>query len=310
MPHLEKLPLEILQYIASLLPTGCAASLALCSHTMMLILGREYWFRLIVEKEQSWQFLRRIECNIPGFYFCHRCVKLHPVGTVPGLGRLRRDTLFGVLSIGCFSAGGHSVLGPFHRIEYTHVQLALNRHRWGFQYGIGLEELSIVEPKYRFRHGRHLTVRSGVVNNELILKIQHTFNFEGEFVGQWESQGVEFCPHDSSWDVVTNQNSIPILLRCKQLHKNHVAEVACRRCVGLRKCPGCHTDFLIEREGSEYIVTLWKNLGSGRSPTDAKWLSHVWNWGSNSASSFRPCSFELGSIREAWESQGSIGSGN
>ncbi|MCJ1358093.1 MAG: hypothetical protein MMC33_008091 [Icmadophila ericetorum] len=307
MAHLQKLPLEIFQHIASFLPTGSAASLALCSHALMLSLGRQYWFRLREEREQRRQFLRYIERNTPGFYFCHCCVKLHPLKAVPRLGRSRKATSHAALHGGCFSAGGHLALGPLHDIEYTHVQLALSRYRWGSEHGIDLGQLTLDDPKYHLRKARHLTITPRIVNSELILKVQHIFFFKDEaFDNQLENQWIEFCPHDSWWNVAKSPSSVPLLLQCKDEHKGKLAEAACLRCLGLRKCSGCHTDFLVRKNGTEYVVNLWKNLGSGQSPTDAKWLTHVRDWGSNNGASFRPCTFELGSIRAAWESQGSI----
>lgn len=75
---IEKLPSEIIQYIASFLGPDSAACLTLCSKYLQHVIGRQSWFALQTEdqKKARSSFLFMLQKDLRDWLPCYHCAKL------------------------------------------------------------------------------------------------------------------------------------------------------------------------------------------------------------------------------------------
>ncbi|KAK0517093.1 hypothetical protein JMJ35_000248 [Cladonia borealis] len=78
---LQNLPSELLQMIALHLPLADAASFALVDCRLSMLIGPPYWPRLrasAVITGHREQFLSTLARDLPSWFYCHSCSRLHP----------------------------------------------------------------------------------------------------------------------------------------------------------------------------------------------------------------------------------------
>ncbi len=296
-----ELPTEILQYIASLLPIGSAASLALCSHFLYHVIGSQYW-RALRQENQSTEkrdFLSYLERDLSSFVFCYRCIQLYHRNPIEGPRyqyRWHRERQ-------CIQEDGViTELAPSYYLKYQHVQLAMKSHRFGPTRGIPLTSLAYTYSRLRQDSWLQVVLRARIPADELLVRAQYT-------VFTWRSHPnidrVRFdirqvCPH-----LVTtcyDENLLTQLLVCRL---DHLDNPACLKCTGLKQCQYCPTEFQIEIEDfgdmdTAVLVTVWKNFGTGTTPLDLKWRAQVHS-NDNNPLICRLFDFVPGSIRSAFE---------
>lgn len=75
--QLELLPAELIHQIASWLPPNSAVSLALCSHKLRDVLGKETLLSLNAHGSEQARFLQALDRGLPETLYCFACNRLH-----------------------------------------------------------------------------------------------------------------------------------------------------------------------------------------------------------------------------------------
>ncbi|MCJ1351543.1 MAG: hypothetical protein MMC33_001527 [Icmadophila ericetorum] len=298
--HLTNLPPEVVQEIATVLPVASAACLALTSHSMAAILGTQYW--KFHSRNDKNDFLACLEQDLPQYRHCLTCAMFHPAAgrrTHKGCISLREKS---TSEEECKKADGNVDLSDGYVIQYRDVQLALNRHRYGSQHGIGLDAFAYreMEGPLIYYHER-LFIRAKIVNNELLLRIQLTTPTHIWSTHRWSNNPNAYCPH--TYENRHNPQSVKGFLPGVLSEALHINNPFSYPDSEVHRCQSCLTEYQVEHISQIVIcVTVWKNLGSGRNPNDPKWRSHVRS-ASNNSNTTKGIYFKAGSIRDAWDGQ-------
>lgn len=228
------------------------------------------------------QFLTALARDVPLWFFCHWCSNLHPRNRVgppsPAfpprrplrcLKNLLGPTLWTYLHV-------HD--GVFlYNFEFHHLQLAVERHRLGDQYGISTNSLSLLE----VRESRESDVRQGLTKlllvdawvcahpERLCLRIQNCVVYcykdlepvckQLEFI--WICHHLKLPPLVDDWFICSeNASKMPK--------------------IEVQRCIPCNMDYQPEVEdfgndGVLLVVTKWLDLGPGiglvHHPIDPAW---------------------------------------
>ena len=296
---LTKLPVELLWYMTNFLPLASVGCLALSCHTMANAIGTQCWMNLKDKREEKFQLLSQLERDTPSQHHCHHCARLHSHRTQirPAYGRAILE------ETECIQANGHFRLGLNYHITYEHVQLAMKRYRLGGSHGIGLDEFF-----YRGWSGwwtseslrdQEMDIQARIVGDELLIqKTLTTVLRPGEWIAFY-LRSLQICPHYSCAGVTTSGDYHKCLPHQVQCRVQHSEDKSCTLCGGMMQCKRCWTEWGVEKRGPILIVTVWKNLGSGRSPHDAKWRGHV-DPDRVYSLKYPKRWFSLGSIRASW----------
>ena len=307
------LPTEILQHIATFLPTTSVASFALCSRGFCRTIGSQAWRDLQdpASAAEKHHFLSILERDLPDLVHCHHCIRLHRREAYEALQRqswkvipprlkecIKRDTI-------------QYRWAPDYNLHFRWCQLVMKAYRYGPRYGIPVAALTHVHSESRERSSSQVffSARIDPVADELILRhIYRVVIPSSKDIADLRWHHVEICPHLAPSRC---GQRLKCLLVCKL---NHWKSSICHTCSGLLQCGHCVTEFLLEVEdsgdsGHIVYVTTWENLGPCRSPHDPKWWGHAYDMYRRCGSVIHTpkCDFEAGSIRQAFEQPGSIG---
>lgn len=256
-----KLPVEILQSIASTLPPAGAAAFALSSGPILFALGERY---LKVDKTQRFEFLELLERELPDYILCQECTIFHRRTALGQVGRTRDGHLHkhGELYASRPLERGHGFL-------FKDAQQIMNHHRYGFAHGPYAEDVKKFTTLESTSHGaralQHEELR--IVRDMLLLQTHTAFQFRNDNARgrEWARNfRVVFCPHISihntpytypqTWKETYPQTWREIFLKCK----------TCNTEIRFRA-------IALDSYRDEYAVTQWFNLGRCRSQPDAHW---------------------------------------
>jgi hypothetical protein len=143
-----KMPTEILLMIGEHLSPVDLACLALCSHALLQRLGTKSL--LPVSEAYRETFLTRLTQDLPQYFFCYCCFRLHLWADIGPPGRPFQPSKI----LECRYTQPEPTLGlcvwvhpsiSFYDFTFIHLQLAMRRHYYGPQYGVSLESLSFTE---------------------------------------------------------------------------------------------------------------------------------------------------------------------
>lgn len=297
---LMDLPTEILQHIASFLPTSSAAAFALCSHSLSRVLGSQYWTKLREphQKERD-EFLALVEKDLPDYILCQRCAKLHRPD--------RRGTAEICLSSKqhrpCFDADflAHLFLYYHDRLRFEHVQMAMKQHRLGLNSGLHLDYLSTLETdNWSLPYTHQKSMKARIVSNSFLVRIQDRLLIPAEEVVKTiPIYYLRLCRHLSSF---SKDDRLSKLLRCRLDHSHD--QHPCSTCNGLKQCRYCPTEFQIDhksfgKQGMVIFITRWLNFGAGLTPSDPNWKSHAFDVRGTGV--YQNHEFDEGSIQSAFE---------
>lgn len=181
-----------MQAITAYLSLPDIASLILCNHALLSILGTSSWgtLRSSPDKNDLTVFLRRLAGDLPRHFFCCYCIRLHLVAsvTLPGPAwaparplRSCREQLEPPHDQGKPSSLSHSfrVHGrtSWYNFRFNHLALAMKRHYCGPPHGIATEELSFVEVQNSTKLTSLLSVEAQICVDwavpSLILQLQN-----------------------------------------------------------------------------------------------------------------------------------------
>ena len=264
------LPMEILQYIsATFLPPDAAASLALCSHLMLRILGTQAFHSLRLECHsiERTRFLKNLENDLPDWLFCHCCSRFHPVDQNEDPSQ--RWHFFDETK--CARVNGIVSIDYDFNIRFEHVQLIMRNFRLGRPYKIHLDRLSKKYARHLRDASLETVVTADIVEGELLIHIEQMLRP----LRDWDISLIRvnlprFCPHliELYRDSIFAQT-----LRCRLSHANGFP---CLECKKRKHCRECSTSYQVDIRTLENLVTevhvdIWKCLGSCESSFDPKW---------------------------------------
>lgn len=296
---LPDLPTEIVQMIAEHLSPADTASLSLCSHGLLRLLGRGRW--AFPSDEDRSLFLVRLDRQSPTFFYCESCASLHPCGSVgpPGPAfqpdKLHRHVL--ERNEPPIASLWRSVdVHPVHSLydfNYTHLQLAMKRHYHGPDYGMSTEALGYTE--VRCFEERSITTLLSV---------------EARTCSSTDDDAMPIlCLRIQNWALVNNPASMDDFVRkigfvwiCTHLsvREANISQFIRRQldaCYNGRggadpsthdnnsdnnffKCRMCGIDYQpqIRRcgdDGLALVITKWLDLGTGKIPMGFEWKRHL-----------------------------------
>ena len=293
---LVDLPTEMLQHIASFLPTSSAAALALCSHSLNRFLGTQYWDKLREpHQEGRIDFLSLLEKDLNDYILCQRCAKLH----LPDNRRFL-DAYLSPEWRPCFKADmSDDSMRHYHYIfRFEHVQMAMKQHRLGLDSGPHVDHLSNTKTYYMGRCTYQASIKARIVFDNFLLRIQDRVLIPpGQVLGEPSALFTDLCPHLKSFGSGDG--------RCRLRHIHD--QQRCSRCSGLKQCRYCPTEFQIDhknfgKRGIVVYITRWMDFGAGLTAFDPKWQSHV-KAKISGTRKYKEFEFAPGSIRSAFELQ-------
>lgn len=293
---LVDLPMEIVQHIASFLPTSSAAALALCSHSLNRVLGTQYWDNLRGPHQEGREnFLSLLEKDLPDYILCQRCAKLH----LPDKQRFL-DVYLSSEWRPCFKADmSDNIMRHYHYIcRFEHVQMAMKQHRLGLNSNPHVDHLSTTKTYYMGRYTYQASIKARIVFDNFLLRIQDRVLIPpGQVLEEPSALFTDLCPHLKSF------GSGDCRCRLRHLHDQQ----PCSGCNGLKQCRYCPTEFQIDhknfgKRGIVVYITRWMDFGAGLTASDPKWQSHV-KGNLPGMGKYKEMEFAPGSIQSAFELQ-------
>ena len=298
---METLPLEIVYHISIFLPLASIACLALTCHRMKEIMGTRHWLDLEKQSEERHLFLACLEKDTPGYFHCHFCKKLHRPH-YPPLHPVNEFT-----ESNCTLTNGRLNVATGYHILFEHVQLAMKRHRLGEDHGMSLDAFSYRGPVSTLRHkSEWLEIEARIVDDELLIYRRYAATLKSWADLKRYTGNLRICSHlgrnegiyYSGRDRICRENLSLLKRACCRLKYARIAH--CTSCIELSRCFSCQTEWSIEQHGRRVILNIWKNLGSGESPSDPRWRYHV-VFTNNEPTVMSSPTREAGSIKSAWE---------
>lgn len=140
----DRLPTEHILMICQHLSHVDTACLALCCRASLFKIGtKSLSFSKIKPCDKRKQFLTRLSTQLPEYYLCHHCFKLHDWLSIPtpqGTRLSRRKYNLCFLKSRWIST--QSLCYPFsiYCLQFEHVQLVMRRHRYGPESGISADQ--------------------------------------------------------------------------------------------------------------------------------------------------------------------------
>lgn len=301
LSSLERLPFELLQHIASHLPASSAASLALCSHHVRDVIGTQCWVAIRAPSPEKRKFLSYMEQDLPDHRLCDRCAQFHRRDPVEERMRILLDLR---PKRKCAQEDGVAQFYPWIDIQFYHVQLAMNRHRFGPAHGLHLSKFSRSFPEDVIRRDPKTWMQARIVDDTFILRWETKILIGASVTfDDVRRIGLRICPH--LWSYHYNN----LLFKTIACRFGHAETGTCNDCTGLIQCRFCPTEFELSQhslgpQAYVLVLTVWRNFGSGRSSKDPRWRRQVRDKQNNDLNEPAPLEFPPGSIRSAFDSLG------
>lgn len=212
---------------------------------------------------------------MPGFVLCHQCIQLHRIDPLEGP---KQPYKWDQERQCVREAGNINYHASDYFLQYKHLRLVMNAHRYGPCYGIPLDALSHVYSWECRADALRVRVQPQVVlEDKLLLKVTSKVVMRRDRDIRYVKEHImEICPHLIAHFA---DNYLSHLVACLL---GHTGNRPCDYCGGLKQCLYCHTEFEIELEafekgGGVVVFTVWYDFGQGKTPADPKWRAHVHN---------------------------------
>ena len=288
-----RLPTEIIQHIVSFLPLASKAAVILTNKLVINTIGTCSWKTLASTNynTERTEFLFLLERdNYARYWLCKECAVLH-----------QKEAWFWR----CLTFECGLVWGFEPSLKWVHMNLIMQRHFYGKEFGLPIEALSqhwksphkSIQCREIIRHGK-------IIDNELFIKLRLTI--DASLCP--EKVPILICHHLSTKSCGTSRHPTEFqhLISCRLRHLRSLQKF-CAFCTPiLRRCKWCAIEYdLPISDGSKepkLDIDVWANLGSGQDRNDPKW-SLISSYGFPED---KPLKYELGSIRARYE-LGTIG---
>ncbi|KAJ9213741.1 hypothetical protein DTO166G4_4672 [Paecilomyces variotii] len=257
-PSLYKLPPEILQQIAQVLPTPSAALFALTNKYLFHVVGRQY-FRL--EKTDWMVFLSTLQRDVEHWVLCYYCQIFHYVP--PG-----RGLFFGTLAsprcadrylrtrVKCLNTPG---------LTFIDVQRMLNEHRYGFSQGMEMRLSNTA--RFQAEPRRGFADEFKVIDDELFLKRDMVLGYRYGDSSSWDRALADIpcvCRHVN----LNYGNTKPLKAPSNANDEELCSWLRCRVCGA--EIRSQHTK-LGDTSQCEIRLTSWHAFGKCQSPFEEQW---------------------------------------
>ncbi|KAF2808351.1 uncharacterized protein BDZ99DRAFT_464232 [Mytilinidion resinicola] len=322
-PALHKLPVEIIQEIASYLSKLEKASFCLSSRFTCYAVGTQELHTLL-RHAYGTKFDRRannriLERAFPSHWFCAWCDKFHRHDRAGGPLDFDRET-----PRECAQFNSFLRCGPGFTLAYHHVRLAMNRHFCGPEYGIPLDDFTYSSKQMvkilRANCQMETITKARIVANQFLLHAACTVTIPLRLRPQ----------RDIASEITKAMPQVVVGHRSKEHgHKDLVGVI--QRFLSMMPpqdffqsevnyCGQCSTDYQVtcrylgplysDLRTIEIMVEVWRNLGVGKSPFDALWRAHGETQGQKvvgKAKTWSPMDkSEAGVIKEAFQKEGEL----
>jgi hypothetical protein len=306
---IKQLPNEIIQEVASYLSVVDKLSFALAHPVIYRALGRDSWGEILnvlrwkrkevarpVIQASLWgeflkQFLLLIRRAFPGFWWCDKCLVLHP-HDVSGLRTYGRE--YGAVEVG----PGGTFKECRVKLDPAVVMAVMDRHFKGERNGRCKEYLS----GYRWlENGTQvqlldMNMRTEFRTCQLLWEGWWNFCWSGEdlpkpddIFSRLREAGFRFCRHliwkqpRVPW--IASSTPLESFMRC-QLPQHHIrsSQPTCRSCNApeVFSCRKCSTELAVrvrrihnrDFESLQVTITVKKNFGAGEYDKDCEFKNH------------------------------------
>ncbi|MCJ1257520.1 hypothetical protein MMC24_005346 [Lignoscripta atroalba] len=310
---LEKLPVEILQHIASFLAPDAAACFTLCSKSLRWAVGYQSWYELRTkdQKKARLSFLLSLQRDLREWLLCYRCEKLRPFDLKPD----SHTTWTYSDEPPCTEGDGFVYLLPLFGLRFQYAQMIMKQHKLGATDNIYLDSLSHAHVSIFEHEIPHGCTSARIANGNLLVKLEwRILLHHGEGFRRLTSLSPDNCPHLQCCSI---EDKITRRIRCLM---DHGPGQYCAVCTGIKQCQHCSTEFVIAcldsswspqshafspgqaiSRGQAVYVTAWENFGPCDTPFDIRWRSQTWRGDSSLPPPESSTPFVPGSIRRAFE---------
>ena len=273
-PSLLTLPVEILQYIRDLLPLNSAACFIISNRKLLRILGSKTLHSL-KEKDHVWErkgFLMTLEKDLPDWQLCHPCSLFHPLDLNNG----PKSVWWHDDEPNCVQLNGHVYIDAMFKVRYQHVQLIMNRYRFGLPYVNDLKRLCYHYQSPAPDSYVESTITAFIEDSALVMRVTLRLQLRNG----WSKNLIDarlpaVCPHNAACWIFPDQT----LWNTLQCRRSHGHEPPCAECRGWKRCRFCSTSFLVNvREsrdsGTSIEIEVRRWFGSCKDPFDPDWRQH------------------------------------
>ncbi|XMA08007.1 hypothetical protein WAI453_000798 [Rhynchosporium graminicola] len=268
--------------IASLLPVGDQAALALTTRTLLARVGAESWWELEKEenRKEKLRFLMKLDEQLPGHLLCFSCAIYH-VRTQRGEESLKKANVLNRLYF-CPRVGkpGHEQprtrISPGWNLPFTFVQLVMRGYRYGVSsHGIPVNELGRrwKDPYSEWTHQSCFYIHKG----HLLMRVSSK-SFAGAKLPPSAQRHLlysreDYTPYFSACAHWRDGELMPAckcalshipenrlttaqqfksgpLIKQNLLRPNAIVSL-CSRCRPMRRCPECPSEYLVELKLAE-----------------------------------------------------------
>ena len=307
---MQRLPRETVQHIAQFLPTSSAAALALTSKWFLFVLGRQYFNQVRGEfcnEGELRKFLLLIERDIPGYYGCLDCLRLHAFEYALPLRRRMLQRLTTSKDLPCKGVDDDAEAALFNNrpIKFLDLHNLMRQHRAGNLDPTALHRLSSLKPKNNDDASVQRSLEFRVVSDELLMRGMYKFptDLTGSTIQNFKKR-LYICPH-----FLYNEefgNKIQDMLRCVSMHLNTLRDCAkCKapdekqqcissglgimesqeswmQCTSLQSCESCPAEFQIRVEQRDLatfgiVIIRYINMGGVETPYSPKYRSLMYH---------------------------------
>ena len=195
-------------------------------------------------------------------------------------------------------------LHPCYAVAFRHVQLATKLSRMK---GVHQRYLECIMQRFVVTNPRLYSIRMDFVAEPIIVRgryiLMTTFEFyhgvEEVSYSNLVQTEILFCPHHSTGTLNDPSDDFIKLIR-SAFHRSSDAFGFCQDAYSCGRCP---SDYSIEIKYNRAIISVWHDLGTGVSPEDPYWRSHIWDKENNlfKGTEFQ---YEHGSIKRMYYSSG------
>lgn len=215
---------------------------------------------------------------MPGHWLCDQCLKFHLKPKFHPHHGLTKSVAGVEVCVQPYYWHSRLVSKPYTfppiRASHLMIRMALNCHLFGSEHGERLDIFSKSFHKGSIQDGwGYVSTEARIVANELYMRCKHRIEIlSSKDFGYIERYAI--CPHICSLDP---ENLMAPIIKCLLSHRN---TASCEKCIGLRQCRSCTTEFEIQisrfkATGHVLETTYWKKFGARRSADDPKWAQHL-----------------------------------
>ena len=282
------LPPELVQIIASHLSLPDKCCLLLCNHYIFAAIGKGVLSDLQPgtneEEGDRERFVTRLTRDLPSQFFCHNCSRIHSQDRVgpPGPAMQPQHRL------PCPASPRETILRymliahPYPRLNrylltFSHVQLAMKRHRHGPKHGVSTDSLTFVSVHILDNdpNGKRMTTLLSV--EARIISHPESFGLRIQTWALLKSTKIDELLSASRFVMICDHILGSDISRLIEAEIGpYKTKIETSVTIDLLRCRQCGTEYQIQlrmlgEEGLALVITKWLDLGLGLTPNDIKW---------------------------------------